>query len=94
MRGNRVPVRAAWPRRLRDEGGRHSPCSVSFFLVHNQPGQGPRPHRHPYDETLVILDGRVRLSVGDQAIECGPGDFVIGPAGVPHGTPGPARRGW
>jgi hypothetical protein len=23
------------------EGGRHGPCSVSFFLVHNQPGQGP-----------------------------------------------------
>jgi hypothetical protein len=29
------------------EGGLHGPCSVSFFLVHNQPGQGPRLHHHP-----------------------------------------------
>jgi quercetin dioxygenase-like cupin family protein len=77
------------------EGGRHGPCSVSFFLVSNQPGQGPKPHHHPYDETFVILEGRVRVSVGDEVLDGGPGDIVIGPAGVPHGFtntgPGPAR---
>src|SRR5580698_4301830 len=70
------------------EGGRHGPCSVSFFLVSNQPGQGPKPHHHPYDETFVILEGRVRVSVGDEVLDGGP-------AGVPHGFtntgPGPAR---
>src|SRR5258708_40115184 len=79
------------------EGGRHGPCSVSFFLVHNQPGQGPRLHHHPYDETFVILEGRVRVSVGGGALDGGPGDIVIGPAGVPHGFtnsgPGLARGG-
>ena len=39
------------------EGGRHGPSSVSFFLVHNHPGQGPKLHHHPYDETFIILDG-------------------------------------
>ena len=77
------------------EGGRHGPCSVSFFLVHNQPGQGPRLHHHPYDETFVILEGHVRVTVGNETLDGGPGDIVIGPAEVPHGFtnsgPGPAR---
>ena len=77
------------------EGGKHGPGTVSFFLVHNQPGQGPRLHHHPYDETFLILDGRVRVTVGDETIDGGPGDIVIGPAGVPHGFanlgPGQAR---
>src|SRR5579862_4116926 len=68
------------------EGGRHGPCSVSFFLVNNQPGQGPRLHHHPYDETFIILEGGVRVTVGDEVLDGGPGDIVVGPAGVPHGV--------
>jgi hypothetical protein len=26
------------------EGGKHGPSSVSFFLVHNRPGDGPNLH--------------------------------------------------
>lgn len=77
------------------EGSKHGPCSVSLFLVHNQPGQGARLHHHPYDETFLILDGRVRVTVGDETTEGGPGDIIIGPAEAPHGFtnlgPGPAR---
>jgi hypothetical protein len=29
------------------EGSKHGPSSVSFFLVNNHPGQGPKLHRHP-----------------------------------------------
>lgn len=67
------------------EGDAHGPSSVSFFLVHNHPGQGPKLHHHPYDETFVILAGHVLVQVGDESIEGGPGDIVIGPPGVPHG---------
>lgn len=67
------------------EGGAYGPSSVSFFLVHNHPGQGPKLHHHPYDETFVILAGRVLVQVGDESIEGGPGDIVIGPPDVPHG---------
>jgi mannose-6-phosphate isomerase-like protein (cupin superfamily) len=77
------------------EGGQHGPCTVSFFLVHNRPGQGPNLHRHAYDETFIILEGNVLVRVGDESLEGGPGDIVIGPAGTPHGFtnsgPGPAR---
>ena len=78
------------------EGGRHGPCSVSFFLVHHQPGHGPRRHHHPYDQTFAILDGHVHVSVGNQTLHGGPGDIVIGPARAPHGftnsRPGPAPQ--
>ena len=67
------------------EGGTHGPASVSFFLVHNQPGQGPQLHQHPYDETFIILEGRVLVRVGDETVEGGPGDIVIGPPDTPHG---------
>src|SRR5215468_7358223 len=77
------------------EGGQHGPCTVSFFLVHNRPGQGPSLHRHAYDETFIILEGNLLVRVGDESLEGGPGDIVIGPAGAPHGFtnigPGPAR---
>ena len=50
-----------------------------------QPGQGPKLHHHRYDETFVILEGRVLVQVGDETVEGGPGDIVIGPPGIPHG---------
>jgi mannose-6-phosphate isomerase-like protein (cupin superfamily) len=77
------------------EGGKHGQASISFFIVNNRPGQGPRLHHHPYDETFVILEGQVQVRVGEQTVEGGPGDIVVGPAGVPHGFvntgQGPAR---
>jgi quercetin dioxygenase-like cupin family protein len=67
------------------EGGSHGPSTVSFFLVHNEPGQGPELHQHPYDETFIILEGHVHVRVGDETVDGGPGDIIIGPPDVPHG---------
>lgn len=48
------------------------------------PGEGPRLHVHPYDETFVVLSGRARFFVGTEVIEAAAGEAVLGPAGVPH----------
>ncbi|MCG6115772.1 MAG: cupin domain-containing protein [Mesorhizobium sp.] len=48
------------------------------------PGEGPRLHVHPYDETFVVVAGRARFFVGDEVIEAEAGEAVLGPAGVPH----------
>jgi mannose-6-phosphate isomerase-like protein (cupin superfamily) len=48
------------------------------------PGEGPRLHIHPYDETFILIEGRARFFVGDQIIEAEAGDVVLGPKGVPH----------
>jgi quercetin dioxygenase-like cupin family protein len=42
-------------------------------------------HRHPDAEhSLMVLEGRVRVQVGERMLELGKGDYVSVPAGVPH----------
>ncbi len=48
-------------------------------------GEGPTLHIHPYDEVFTITEGRARFTVGDETIDAGPGDIVLGPANIPHG---------
>jgi len=48
-------------------------------------GEGPTLHVHPYDEVFTITSGRARFTVGDEVIDAGAGDVVLGPANVPHG---------
>jgi mannose-6-phosphate isomerase-like protein (cupin superfamily) len=65
------------------EGEAHG-SGVSFFLVNNQPGEGPDLHRHPYSETWIVRGGRGRFTADGEDIEAGPGDIlVVGPE-TPH----------
>lgn len=48
------------------------------------PGEGPRLHVHPYDETFLVVAGAARFFVGDDIIEAVAGEAVLGPAGIPH----------
>ena len=65
------------------------------IAVHEREVGGPKLHHHLYDETFIILEGRVLVRVREEKIEGGPGDIVIGPPGIPHGFtnlgPGQAR---
>jgi quercetin dioxygenase-like cupin family protein len=67
--------------------------SISLILDRSDPGQGPRLHRHPYDETWVVIEGRITFQLGEQRHQAGPGDIVIAPPGVPHNftNVGPGR---
>jgi hypothetical protein len=40
---------------IRFEGESYG-SGISFFHVHNQPGEGPDLHRHPYSETWILGD--------------------------------------
>lgn len=42
-------------------------------------------HYHPYEQTSLVVQGRMRLTVGDEVREVGPGDMWFAPANVPHG---------
>lgn len=48
------------------------------------PGDGPRLHVHPYDETFIVVEGHARFFVGETVIEAAAGEIVLGPAGIPH----------
>jgi mannose-6-phosphate isomerase-like protein (cupin superfamily) len=65
------------------EGEAHG-SGVSFFLVNNQPGEGPDLHRHPYSETWIVRGGKGRFTADGEDIDAGPGDIlVVGPE-TPH----------
>lgn len=42
-------------------------------------------HLHEGEEILHVLSGRLRVRVGSESADAGPGDVVAVPAGVPHG---------
>ena len=50
-----------------------------------EPGGRYPLHSHPYEQTSVVIQGRMRLTVGDEVREVGPGDMWHAPPGVPHG---------
>ena len=64
--------------------GREHQSSISLILTENQPGEGPRLHRHPYDETWLVEEGRVQLWIGDESGEAGAGDIAVAPPNTPH----------
>src|ERR1700733_10139140 len=43
----------------------------------------PHVHRRD-DETFLVLEGSLTFTIGEAAIEAGPGDLVVGPRDIPH----------
>ena len=73
--------------------GEENGATISLILDHSDSGQGPRLHRHPYDETWVVIEGNLTFQLGDERHNVGPGDVVIAPPGAAHKftNDGPAR---
>ena len=61
-------------------GGAH----VCLIFVDMEPGDGPRLHRHPYEEIFVILEGQARFTVGAETVDATGGQVLIVQAQVPH----------
>ena len=59
-------------------------ATTSLILDHSEPGHGPRLHKHPYDETWVVIEGTLTFQAGDEEIQAGPDDIVIVPPDMPH----------
>lgn len=78
---------------MTDFEGAERGASVSVILTDGEPGSGPRLHRHPYDETWVVQEGRVTFRLADEQFTAGPGDLVVAPPDTPHAftVAGPGR---
>jgi mannose-6-phosphate isomerase-like protein (cupin superfamily) len=68
----------------------------SVLEMHAPAGDQPPLHvHHDSDEGFFVLEGEVTVWAGDVRHELGPGQFALGPKGVPHtyrvGSDGPAR---
>lgn len=68
--------------------GRDHGASVSFFITCHRRGEGPDPHRHPYEETFVVQEGATEFTVGDATVEVEAGTIIVVPAGAVHSFKG------
>jgi len=66
------------------EGLRYGGAGVCLIFVDVEPGEGPRLHRHPYEEVFIVLEGRPRFVVGSETVEATAGQIVIVRPGVAH----------
>ena len=64
-------------------GSEHG-ASISFFAGNFASGQGPRKHRHLYDETFIVLEGAIELIADGTSRTVGGGTVVVIPAGAWH----------
>ena len=65
-------------------GADQGDTGISVFLFHGEPGRGPGPHRHPYDEVQFIREGRGLYTVNGETFEAGAGDILVIKAGEVH----------
>ena len=50
-----------------------------------EPGGTYELHSHTHEQASVMISGRMRLTVGGEVKEIGPGDMWFAPANVEHG---------
>ena len=59
-------------------------ANVSFFLCDFSPGIGPKKHRHPYEETFIVLEGEMEAIVEGKTYIVKEGNIMVVPAGKWH----------
>jgi uncharacterized protein YceH (UPF0502 family)/quercetin dioxygenase-like cupin family protein len=64
-------------------GAEHG-ASISFFMISFAAGNGPRRHRHAYEETFIILEGVIQLTAGGVTRTVGGGTVAVIPRGTWH----------
>ncbi len=67
----------------RFEGYLHGATS-SFFVVKSPPGKGADKHRHPYEETFILLDGEIEVIVAGEMQRISSGSVIVIPPNTWH----------
>jgi quercetin dioxygenase-like cupin family protein len=49
-----------------------------------QPGHEPRPHSHPNEQIVFILEGRIDFHIEGEVRQLGPGNLLVLPPNVEH----------
>jgi len=69
---------------LRQLSGSDYGLAASIMVAEVAPGSGPRRHRHPHAEILVLHDGQGRFEVEGAEFDAEAGDAVIIPPDAWH----------
>lgn len=70
-----------------DQGSVHLETAVSVLAS----GGVIAGHRHPFEESFLVLEGTGLVAVGDQTWRLRPGDFGLVPLGYPHAWSNPGQ---
>lgn len=49
-------------------GIQHGGVPISFFWGQYSSGQGPKLHRHPYEEVHIVEEGKATFTLGNEKI--------------------------
>ncbi len=58
--------------------------AISFYEERTDPGGGPDPHRHPYEEVFIVHAGEVEFEVAGETVGVKAGAVVVVPAETTH----------
>jgi quercetin dioxygenase-like cupin family protein len=72
------------PQYSRAIGGTVTGEKIEIGLYRMPAGTGAAPHRHPNEQIIYLLSGRVRARVGDETQEAGPGTVIHVPPNSVH----------
>ncbi|TMG64301.1 MAG: cupin domain-containing protein [Chloroflexi bacterium] len=74
-------------------GERNGGVGACVLFVDAAPGEGPRLHRHPYVEILIVIEGTSTFDDGDSKHVVSTGEMAVVDAGQAHAfiNPGPGR---
>lgn len=74
------PSEKIWWKAALAKGRQQELCWAKY-----EPGATYPRHSHAYEQVSVIIQGRMRVTVGEETGELGPGDMWFVPADTPHG---------
>jgi mannose-6-phosphate isomerase-like protein (cupin superfamily) len=66
------------------QGGASGAGISVIFVSLDEPGGGPRLHRHPYPESFIVRKGSALFTVGAEQILANAGQMIVVPANMPH----------
>ena len=67
---------------------RGNEVAIGYNLLH--PGMDTNPHSHDFEQIFLLLEGRVKLHVGDEVHDCEAGTVVRIPPHTMHWAEPPA----
>ncbi len=57
---------------------------VEVGILRYRAGTGAEPHSHPQEQIFLVVKGRMRIRMGEEEAEIGPGDVALMPPNVVH----------
>ena len=57
---------------------------LQVSLLHFESGGGAKEHSHAYEQIMVVVKGKLRVEIGGDVGEIGPGQALLAPPNVKH----------